>query len=689
MASDTLLRLKVDSTEYEGKIKRAQQGLQALEGRVRELGGTFEYAEKEDIEFTKALGQMETVSKSTSGKIGELRKAFVELSAQYNRLTDEEKKSPFGKALAGSLNQLKGRIKDSEVELKNINGELKDSGMSLESFSEKMTGMGIGALTKYAGATAAASAALKVAGDAFKQNEVVMDEFNRNIEAAKGVYDGFLNALNTGDISGYLQNINNIVKAARDAYDAMDDLGTFNAFNQINAEENRANLSEALANFKSGTGSKTDITNAAKAVKDDLQQRQQYEQNAYESAVNALAEKRGVNADMLKEALSGKYGAYQNLKATKLTGTETVYYSGGMFGGGGSYQKAVATNEQEKLGEMLRKLTDDELQSLQSIGAQAKRTAREIADVDKQVARYMKEGSGGSGGGKGGTAKPDNPAVEGTIRYYQEMISGLNKQVGDAVDADVRDQLNNTIRIAKEELNRLQTGDDTWRVTTASITDTKTAGSMLESAALNIDTSSVTKAANDLQNFNDKWANLQDQIKNNAIDSTISAFNSLGNAIGGTEGQIIKLIAAMAQQVISGVSMITSLTAQATAAKADATAQTLDASAKTMNAHSWIPFVGVAMGVGMVATLVSTLTSLPKYATGGIVGGNDNSDKTLVRVSSGELILNRAQQDSIASQLQQGNSYNNLSATIKGEDLIMAINNTLSRRGRGELATTR
>ena len=49
------------------------------------------------------------------------------------------------------------------------------------------------------------------------------------------------------------------------------------------------------------------------------------------------------------------------------------------------------------------------------------------------------------------------------------------------------------------------------------------------------------------------------------------------------------------------------------------TAAAGEAAAKTMAAHSWIPFVGVAMGVGMVSTLIATLMSMPKFAEGGVV----------------------------------------------------------------------
>lgn len=58
------------------------------------------------------------------------------------------------------------------------------------------------------------------------------------------------------------------------------------------------------------------------------------------------------------------------------------------------------------------------------------------------------------------------------------------------------------------------------------------------------------------------------------------------------------------------------LEAEATAAGIDATAQVADASAKTLNAHAMIPFVGVAMGIGMVSSIIATLQNLPKFAQG-------------------------------------------------------------------------
>ena len=95
---------------------------------------------------------------------------------------------------------------------------------------------------------------------------------------------------------------------------------------------------------------------------------------------------------------------------------------------------------------------------------------------------------------------------------------------------------------------------------------------------------------------------------------------------------------------------------------------------------------------------------VPKFADGGLVGkaalgiaipGNSMSGDNLrlpvdggrgvIGVNSGEVILNRAQQGVIASALDGGGAQSmQLSATIRGEDIRLAINNNGRRTGRGE-----
>ena len=130
--ADVITRLKLESGEYDSKIKRAVSGLQRMEDECRKVGGTLAVLEKDQLDYVRSLGNMETVSRNARGRLSELTAAFTELSMQYKRLTDEEKKGDFGKALNSSLSQLKTRINESKQQLADVSKELGETGVNME-----------------------------------------------------------------------------------------------------------------------------------------------------------------------------------------------------------------------------------------------------------------------------------------------------------------------------------------------------------------------------------------------------------------------------------------------------------------------------------------------------------------------------------------------------------------------------
>lgn len=81
---------------------------------------------------------------------------------------------------------------------------------------------------------------------------------------------------------------------------------------------------------------------------------------------------------------------------------------------------------------------------------------------------------------------------------------------------------------------------------------------------------------------------------------------------------------------------------------------------------------------------------VPHAANGYYVPGNRYSgDTTPIMANAGELVLNKSQQYNLASQLS-GNSFENLNltATIRGEQIRLALNNNGRRTGRGEYVQT-
>ena len=229
--ADSILRLKVESSEYDSKIRRATEGLKRYADGCRQAGGTLEYLDDGVLEFTQALGKMDTVSRDARGKISELTKSFTDLKLQYNQLTQKEKKSPFGQALSSSLDQLKTRIADGKSELAGINQELNGSTNILDALSSKF-GVNIQQLAGWGSAIGAAAGAAKVMKDAFFQMESNIDEWGRIVQSSGAAYETFLNTLNGGDWSNFFTNLSTAVRGARDLYDAMDRLSSIKANNQ-------------------------------------------------------------------------------------------------------------------------------------------------------------------------------------------------------------------------------------------------------------------------------------------------------------------------------------------------------------------------------------------------------------------------------------------------------------------------
>jgi hypothetical protein len=127
MAGTSVLKLKVDDKEYNSSLKQAQQGMQHLEQALKDAGKSFKQVDKSVVDYVRSIGQMEAQSKTARGRVGEMSSAFVELSTQYNKMSDDVKKSDVGKALAESMEQLKRRTIDAKSELEDLNKALSNT----------------------------------------------------------------------------------------------------------------------------------------------------------------------------------------------------------------------------------------------------------------------------------------------------------------------------------------------------------------------------------------------------------------------------------------------------------------------------------------------------------------------------------------------------------------------------------
>ena len=113
-------------------------------------------------------------------------------------------------------------------------------------------------------------------------------------------------------------------------------------------------------------------------------------------------------------------------------------------------------------------------------------------------------------------------------------------------------------------------------------------------------------------------------------------------------------------------------------------ANVANAASNIFKAHSWIPWVGVAIAAASIASMIAIMS---KFANGGIVGGSSYSgDHQVVRVNSGEMILNKQQQANLFKMINAGEGKGSISGDvnfrISGKDLVGCLDNYNGRQSK-------
>ena len=184
-------------------------------------------------------------------------------------------------------------------------------------------------------------------------------------------------------------------------------------------------------------------------------------------------------------------------------------------------------------------------------------------------------------------------------------------------------------------------------------------------------------------------------VKTGGIEKTKKETEGINKSLG-TAAQAAQAIGSALNQVENPAAKVLGIIAQAIATVAQGMASAL-ASKETTGTGIWGWVAAAAAGVATMVSTISAIHSATGYAEGGIVKGNHNSGDLLmgsvngtpVGLSSGELILNRAQQYNIANALDGGMQNLHLTATLRGEDLRLSMNANGRRTGRGEYVTTK
>ena len=582
--------------------------------------------------------------------------------------------------------EYEAKVNKAKKSLNDFENSGKKAGGSLEGFANAM-GLSTAKLGVLGLAVTAGSAAVKVATDTFFASESNIDAWGRTVESVKGAYDVFIQSISNGDWSNFLTRLNKAIQGSRDLYDALDRLGSIKANNAAAIALKQRDIQDLRLRKQNGEN----VDALLETATAELARLQSQEVEAGMAAgvkqmVNALRNSgldEQISTALAEELLKGGYYAfdkyaaqYRELKA-KGTETKTRYGVGGM---GGSYSYTESdfnienlSKQEQDLYKIAAAITERETTLQEGIANYATAVTQGSSALREEFRNNRYSQQGGKSGGTGGSTKVTGLTDAQIAKNVADATEEMQRLIDQWIELDDRaGSVNDVLLILNSE---------------NSLTE------FAEEADEGLDNliARMTETQNATKRLTAEWNAMQAGFRNQAINTTIGTVASLGDAIGGTTGSIIKLIAAQAQQVVQGISTIASMKAQEEAAYAEMTAELGAAAASTMKAHSWIPFVGVAMGIGFVASMVAALMSLPKFAGGGLVGGTSYSgDTQLASVNSGELILNKAQQNSLANELQSGNTQPlRLSARMSGTDILFAINNALASEGKGQLITLR
>lgn len=550
----------------------------------------------------------------------------------------------------------------------------------------KGLGVNISKFTGVGAAIGAVSGALKVAKDAFMQSETNMDKWGQAVEGAKGAYSTFLNTINSGNWSNFFTNLSTAVQGARDLYDSLDRLGSIKSNNQAAV----AIVQQQIAQLRVAKQQGQNVDDQLKEATARLAALQKQAVDAgmgagHNTIVNTLRNR--VNAlnttgvGISEGTLRGYAGALENYgqqvfdnmsrKLDELTKKATFNKQYSTFDENGrelTYSANVTdisrlTQEEQKQYLIAKAITEGETEIQQGLAlyAQAVNEGTAAAREEFKGNRYALQGSTGSGGGSGKGGKetyiPLADSIDAQIAKVKELQDEFNK----TADQSVRGRLIVAIDEATSHLNFMQ-GKGLEPITR------DTPGTL--SGKLGIQIPDVSKIKIEpLKELADAG-----EVAKESWDSALGSISGLGSALASIEDPAVKVLGIIAQAI---------------ATVALSFAQALSKDTK-LGVFGWI--AAAAAGTAAMFSTISAIKSATagSYAEGGIVPGNSFSgDNLTANVNSGELILNRAQQNTLAAQLRQQNSGNKSyqPSYVSGEQIWVAMNRYLKRSGQGEVLT--
>lgn len=570
-----------------------------------------------------------------------------------------------------------------------FDGNLKKSKNEISRFSDFLAGAG-GVVTKFAGGLGVAMTAGEAFNKTLQSSQVLGDMTASTMQAAKESVDQFFYSIGNGEFSSFLSGLDEIIQKAKEAYAAMDQLGNTKISYGYFSSKNEAQIQEAQYVAKNKFAPLEERTKAFGDWRKALEQQKQINETLRSDLMSAITKsveseigtgkikvgfedvEMALKIDVtdpakrgeLKERYSNSYNAYQARKEY-LTKARRGASDEARIEGidkelaelDNIYKETIIVNA------MLNKYKDEELSNIAAMASEYQKTSSALNSISREYNETANEFNNANKAIKGFVAVA---SLEGYKVYTGE--TGDKKPIrGKSESTDFRMVSFNAENWANEEAKGLHNA----------LRKKIESGEKIKIVPIEVDLDKIDIAVD-----KDKLPDFSNQIDKNkqyaeSLGYIGDAFSSIGSIVDDSNAAVIQYFANLINSIASAIPMIASMV---TAKKAEANANAEAAATGAASSVSSIPFVGPAMAVAAVASILAAFASIPKFADGGIIGGSSFfGDKMIARVNSGEMILNQSQQGRLFQMINSGNSGGNVKvdgeARVQGKAMYIAIRN--------------
>ena len=743
----SVLELAVGTGQWDAGLKKAKSALDNFTQANGGLQSALNKDSKSMQTFVQMMGRMDSTAKTAKGQMNDYKGTIEQLTLQYNRMTDAQKKT-IGQDYLHAIDQMKQKYQGVAKEVQKINQSLKSmpepaamSGGGLFG-GGKMSGMlqvfGGNVMTKLAGA---GMGFVTEMGDMVKQGIELA-------RAGEGIRIAF-ERLGRGDILDGLRKATHgtvtdleLMKAAVKFNDfklPLDELGTMLAFAQQKAKDTGQSVDYMVDSIVTGLGRKSlmildnlglsateirermketgDMTKAVGAIiRDEMAKAGDYVQTAADRAAQA-----NVSLQNKMEELGRKFGPLEQASSNLWTsikiglmdivGGPLTEFINKLTEAGRLAQQYGVLGGSSKVGRLINNLSGAREGNRQSVYQQQQEQFWRYINPREQQIRDIRAWQRGERG----------EALQKRVSAITDKYGSLDAtKIQSEVDA-AKKMLNEYIQTAKTVLNVGKGKSLSATSTTTTPTGGGSGGSNNEPDLSKI-TFDPNKAAlgaikADDGGLSDAFAAYKASMEEqtNVVDDLTKAFEHLNKAEGVEPSENKKkrskrgnnpylqynedgTTTASLNGVMGGIANGMNQMVSGMESLGVEIPEGIKGAINAIQGVSTI-LTGIATTV-LAIEAISTANLFKLFSNGGVVhaangyvsGTTYSGDQIPAMLNAGEVVLNRSQAGVLAASLQtigQDGNGGGGKPYVSGEMIWLGLTNYLNRSGRGEIVTSK